>query len=82
MRRVRTGGCTSRLFARDAFYVADEAWMVGTAAEVTPIRSVDRVMIGNQGETAPGPITRRMQELYSAAVRGELERMRHYITLV
>ena len=75
-------GCTSRLFARDAFYVADEAWMVGTAAEVTPIRSVVRVMIGNQGETAPGPITRRMQELYSAAVRGELERMRHYITLV
>ena len=75
-------GCTSRLFARDAFYVADEAWMVGTAAEVTPIRSVDRVMIGNQGETAPGPITRRMQELYSSAVRGELERMRHYITLV
>jgi branched-chain amino acid aminotransferase len=73
---------TTRLFARDAFYVADEAWMVGTAAEVTPIRSVDRVLVDNDGQTAPGPITKRMQDLYAASVRGEYEPMRRYITVV
>ena len=72
----------SRLFARDTFYVADEAWMVGTAAEVTPIRSVDRIVIGHDGHVAPGPITKRMQELYSQAVTGRLPKMEHYITTV
>lgn len=74
--------CKARLFARDAFYVADEAWMVGTAAEVTPIRSVDRIVIGHNGESAPGPITSKMQELYGHAVRGELSSMKRYITIV
>ncbi len=65
------------VFARDAFYVADEAFMVGTAAEVTPIREVDRRTVGNG---SPGDITRRVQELYLAAVRGQVEWMQHYIT--
>lgn len=73
--------CKSRLFARDAFYVADEAFMVGTAAEVTPIRSVDRIVLGHNGLEAPGPITLRMQELYNKAVRGEHAPMKHYITI-
>src|ERR671939_351046 len=44
---------------RTDLYVADELFMTGTAAEVTPIRSVDDHEIGD-----PGPITRRIQETY------------------
>jgi branched-chain amino acid aminotransferase len=64
-------------FGRDGFYVADEAWMVGTAAEVTPIREVDRRIVG---KGKPGPLTRRLQELYAAAVRGNLDYMKPFIT--
>lgn len=64
-------------FGRDGFYVADEAWMVGTAAEVTPIRIIDHRLVG---EGKPGPITRKLQELYAAAVRGGLPSMQHHIT--
>jgi branched-chain amino acid aminotransferase len=65
-------------FGRDAFYVADEAFFVGTAAEVTPIASVDRK---NVGEGKPGPVTKRMQELYSAAVRGKIDSQLANITV-
>jgi branched-chain amino acid aminotransferase len=54
---------------RTDLYVADELFMTGTAAEVTPIRSVDDHEIGD-----PGPITRSIQETYLAAVTGKLER--------
>ena len=62
---------------RDGMYGADEVWMVGTAAEVTPIRAVDRRQVG---DGKPGPITRRVQELYAAAVRGRLDWMKSSIT--
>ena len=68
-----------QLFGRDAFYVADEAFMCGTAAEVTPIAQLDR---RNVGEGRPGPITKRVQEIYSAAVRGQVEWLRDGITQV
>lgn len=55
-------------FARDELYLADEVFVTGTAAEVTPIREVDRRKIGTGG---PGPITRQMQELFLSVVRGE-----------
>ena len=64
-------------FGRDGFYVADEAWMAGTAAEVTPIRAVDHRVVG---EGKPGPITRKLQELYGAAVRGRVDYMAPHIT--
>lgn len=56
-------------FGRDAFYVADEAFMCGTAAEVTPIHSLDRRIIG---DGVPGAITQRVQELYLDGVRGKV----------
>lgn len=62
-------------FGRDALYVGDEVWLTGTAAEVTPVREVDRREVGK-----PGPITRRVQETYSLGVRGEIGWMRPYIT--
>jgi branched-chain amino acid aminotransferase len=68
-----------QLFGRDAFYVADEAFMCGTAAEVTPIQSLDRRIVGKDG--SPGPITRRVQELYLAGVKGRVDWLARHITL-
>lgn len=62
-------------FGRDGLYVADEIFMTGTAAEITPIREVDRREVG-----PPGPITRRVQETYTAGVRGQVDWLRPYIT--
>ena len=52
---------------RDQLWLADEVFLTGTAAEVTPIREVDDRPIGD-GKV--GPITRRLQEKYFAVVRG------------
>ncbi|MFN4263875.1 MAG: branched-chain amino acid transaminase [Thioalkalivibrionaceae bacterium] len=52
---------------RDEVYIADEAFFTGTAAEVTPIREVDRRPIGNGGR---GPITERLQKRYFDIVKG------------
>ncbi len=68
-----------QLFGRDAFYVADEAFMCGTAAEVTPIAEVDRRKVGRG---ARGPITQRVQQIYADAVRGRVEWLRDSITVV
>lgn len=46
---------------REALYSADEAFMTGTAAEITPIRSVDRKRVG---KGAPGPITQALQRAF------------------
>jgi branched-chain amino acid aminotransferase len=53
---------------RSDLYTADEAFLTGTAAEVVPIRSVDDRVIGE-----PGEVTRKIQETYFAAIRGEME---------
>jgi len=52
---------------REYLYLCDELLMCGTAAEITPIRSVDGKPVGN-GE--PGPLTRRMQELFFGLFKG------------
>jgi branched-chain amino acid aminotransferase len=53
-------------FTRDEMWVADELFLTGTAAEVTPVREVDGRRIGS-GE--PGPMTRRLQERFFQIVR-------------
>lgn len=50
-----------RELPREYLYLADEVFMCGTAAEITPVRSVDGKPVGN-GQ--PGPLTRKMQELF------------------
>src|SRR5512144_2231304 len=55
-------------FTRDTMYLADEVFMTGTAAEVTPVREIDNRRIG-KGE--PGPVTKKIQETYFRAVHGE-----------
>lgn len=57
-----------RRITRDEFYVADEAFLTGTAAEVLPIRDLDHRTIGN-GQR--GPITERLQTMYFEQVRGQ-----------
>jgi branched-chain amino acid aminotransferase len=52
---------------REMLYTADEIFLTGTAAEVTPVRSVDRAPVGAGG---PGPVTRAVQEDYLAIVGG------------
>jgi len=59
---------------RTDLYLADEAFFTGTAAEVVPIREVDDRVLGD-----PGPITRRVQEVFQAATRGEDERYREWL---
>jgi branched-chain amino acid aminotransferase len=62
---------------RSDLYTADEAFLSGTAAEVVPIRSVDDRELGD-----PGPITRQVQQTYFAAVRGEDDRYKDWLTHV
>src|SRR5206468_5897114 len=63
-------------FTRDEVYLADEAFFTGTAVEVTPIRELDDRCVG---DGTPGPITRRLQDLFFAVVRGREERYRSWL---
>jgi branched-chain amino acid aminotransferase len=58
---------------RSDLYTADEAFLSGTAAEVVPIRSVDDRELGD-----PGPVTRQIQEVFFAAVRGQVDRYKDW----
>ncbi|MFZ0771557.1 MAG: branched-chain amino acid transaminase [Candidatus Sulfotelmatobacter sp.] len=57
-----------QMIPREMLYIADEAFFTGTAAEVTPIRSVDKIKVGKGGM---GPITKAIQKEFYAIVRGE-----------
>jgi branched-chain amino acid aminotransferase len=59
---------------RTDLYLADEVFMTGTAAEVTPLREVDDHQIG-----APGPVTLTIQNAYLDTVRGKSERWSHWL---
>ena len=61
---------------RSDLYVADEAFMSGTAAEVVPISSVDDRVVG---DGTPGPVTRKIQDVYKAAVRGQVDRYQSWV---
>jgi branched-chain amino acid aminotransferase len=61
---------------RSDLYVAEEAFLSGTAAEVVPIASVDDRPVG---DGKPGPLTRQIQDLYHAAVRGKVDRYKDWV---
>jgi branched-chain amino acid aminotransferase len=61
---------------RSDLYIADEAFLTGTAAEVVPIASVDDRPVG---DGRPGPTTRRIQEVYQATVRGKVDRYKDWV---
>jgi branched-chain amino acid aminotransferase len=56
--------------ARETLYIADEVFLTGTAAEITPVRSVDRIPVGTG---ARGPVTERLQKEFFALLDGEAE---------
>ena len=64
---------------RDEVYIADEAFFTGTAAEVTPIREVDKRVIGDGRR---GPITEKLQSLYFDLVHGRVEAHRDWLSYV
>jgi branched-chain amino acid aminotransferase len=55
---------------REMLYIADEVFFTGTAAEVTPIRSVDKITIGPGHR---GPITERLQRAFFEIVEGKVD---------
>jgi branched-chain amino acid aminotransferase len=64
---------------REMLYIADEVFLTGTAAEVTPVRSIDKIMIGNG---IRGPITKNVQEAFFSVVDGETEDTNGWLTFI
>ena len=62
---------------RDELYIADEVFLTGTAAEVTPIREIDRRAVG---EGRRGPVAKQLQESFFRAAKGEDERYVRWLT--
>ncbi len=60
-------------FTRDELWCADEAFLTGTAAEITPIQEIDYRQIGNPTHLGkPGPITSQIQKDFQAIVHGKI----------
>jgi branched-chain amino acid aminotransferase len=64
---------------RESLYTADELFFTGTAAEVTPIRSVDRIQVG---EGRMGPVTRALQKRFLDTVTGKVDDVHGWLTQV
>ncbi|MDR1776805.1 MAG: branched-chain amino acid transaminase [Desulfovibrio sp.] len=64
-------------FTRDEFYIADEAFFSGTAAELTPIRELDRRVIG-AGKA--GPVTKRLQQEFFRIAKGDNPRYASWLS--
>jgi branched-chain amino acid aminotransferase len=64
---------------RDEVYIADEAFFTGTAAEVTPVRELDRIEIGAGSR---GPITEKIQSAFFDIVNGRNAKYSHWLTKV
>ncbi|MDH3404087.1 MAG: branched-chain amino acid transaminase [Acidobacteriota bacterium] len=67
------------IMTRDEMYFADEVFMTGTAAEVTPVREVDDRPVG---DGVAGPVTKQIQSTFFQAIRGELPEYRSWLTPV
>jgi len=63
--------------SRDELYIAEEVFLTGTAAEITPVREIDHRRIG-RGEA--GPVTRRLQEAFFSIVKGSDSRHDHWLS--
>jgi len=64
---------------RDVLYLADEIFLTGTAAEITPIREVDNRIIGNGSK---GDTTDRIQKTFFDIVAGKNSKFQHWLTEV
>ena len=68
-----------RSIARTELYVCDELFFCGTGAQVAPVRSVDRRVLG---EGKPGPVSSKLQEVYFDVVQGRAEKYRRWCSPV
>ena len=68
-----------QVMPREMLYIADEVFLTGTAAEITPIRSVDKIAVG---EGRPGPITLEIQERYMGIAEGRITDTFSWLTQV
>ena len=68
-----------KVIPREMLYIADEVFFVGTAVEVTPIRSVDKIQVG---KGVAGPITRKLQEEFFAITSGSKPDRHNWLTPV
>jgi branched-chain amino acid aminotransferase len=64
---------------REMLYIADEVFFTGSAAEITPIKSIDRITIGSGRR---GPVTQRLQEEFFAHINGEKEDKYNWLTYI
>jgi len=64
-------------FSRDTLYLAEEAFFTGSAAEITPIREVDNINIGNR--SGAGEITKKIQKEYFRIIKGENPEYNHWL---
>ncbi|HEX7939650.1 MAG TPA: branched-chain amino acid transaminase [Gemmatimonadaceae bacterium] len=64
---------------REFLYTCDEVFFCGTAAEVTPVTSVDRIVVG---DGKPGPVTLKLQNQYLGIARGKIADKHHWLTPV
>jgi branched-chain amino acid aminotransferase len=64
---------------RSELYICDEAFFCGSGHEVTPVNSIDHYEVG---DGKPGPITKRIQQLYFDVVEGAVPQYRHWLTPV
>ena len=64
---------------REMLYIVDEVFFVGTAVEVTPIRSVDHIQVG---KGVAGPVTRKLQEEFFAVTSGNKPDIHNWLTPV
>jgi branched-chain amino acid aminotransferase len=67
------------MLPRELLYIADEAFFVGTAAEITPIRTVDKIAIGNGRR---GPVTEALQDAFFDVINGETPDRHGWLTYV
>jgi len=70
---------TETILPRESLYVADEVFFVGTASEVTPVRSVDKIKVGTG---KPGPITLALQRAFFQVINGEVPDRHGWLTYV
>jgi len=71
--------CVEETIPRELLYIADEVFFTGSAAEVTPIRSIDKIVIGNGKR---GPVTEKVQKAFFDVIDGKREDAHQWLTLV
>jgi branched-chain amino acid aminotransferase len=64
---------------RELLYVADEVFFTGSAAEITPIRSIDKITIGTGKR---GPVVKRLQEAFFAYINGARDDTYHWLSFI